>query len=101
MCPQPQVWKGYLQRKRIEQDRRAEMEFIGMVSPPWPTQGFLLPHLHPLHPVPESTVAERQTLGEKEALGQGNHWVSQPVPTASQLWGWGQKKNGPEHPCPY
>ncbi|XP_057647197.1 IQ and AAA domain-containing protein 1-like [Chionomys nivalis] len=25
------VWKGYLQRKRIEQDRRAEMEFIGML----------------------------------------------------------------------
>nr|Q6AXQ7.2 RecName: Full=IQ and AAA domain-containing protein 1-like; AltName: Full=Protein IQCA1P1 [Rattus norvegicus] len=25
------VWKGYLQRKRIEQDRRMEMEFIGML----------------------------------------------------------------------
>lgn len=29
----PQVWKGYLQRKRTQQDRRTEMEFIGMVSP--------------------------------------------------------------------
>ena len=28
----PQVWKGYLQRKRTQQDRRTEMEFIGMVS---------------------------------------------------------------------
>ncbi|XP_051007538.1 IQ and AAA domain-containing protein 1-like [Acomys russatus] len=25
------VWKGYLQRKRIKQDRRVEMEFIGML----------------------------------------------------------------------
>ncbi|XP_050641759.1 IQ and AAA domain-containing protein 1-like isoform X3 [Macaca thibetana thibetana] len=25
------VWKGYLQRKRTQQDRRTEMEFIGMV----------------------------------------------------------------------
>lgn len=29
----PQVWKGYLQRRRTQQDRRTEMEFIGMVSP--------------------------------------------------------------------
>lgn len=43
MCPQSQVWKGYLQRKRFEQDRRAEMEFIGMVSPPWLTQGSSFP----------------------------------------------------------
>ncbi|XP_028735297.1 IQ and AAA domain-containing protein 1-like [Peromyscus leucopus] len=28
------VWKGYLQRKRIEQDRRMEMEFIGMLPSP-------------------------------------------------------------------
>lgn len=36
MCS-PQVWKGYLQRKRTQQDRRTEMEFIGMVSvPPQP-----------------------------------------------------------------
>ncbi|XP_028630587.1 IQ and AAA domain-containing protein 1-like isoform X2 [Grammomys surdaster] len=28
------VWKGYLQRKRIEQDRRVEMEFIGMLPSP-------------------------------------------------------------------
>nr|XP_020728836.1 IQ and AAA domain-containing protein 1-like [Odocoileus virginianus texanus] len=28
------VWKGYLQRKRTQQDRRTEMEFIGMVSVP-------------------------------------------------------------------
>ncbi|XP_026334873.1 IQ and AAA domain-containing protein 1-like [Ursus arctos] len=29
------VWKGYLQRKRTQQDRRTEMEFIGMLpSPP-------------------------------------------------------------------
>ncbi|KAK7821856.1 hypothetical protein U0070_004820 [Myodes glareolus] len=28
------VWKGYLQRKRFEQDRRAEMEFIGMLPSP-------------------------------------------------------------------
>ncbi|OBS78697.1 hypothetical protein A6R68_18940, partial [Neotoma lepida] len=28
------VWKGYLQRKRIEQDRRKEMEFIGMLPSP-------------------------------------------------------------------
>nr|XP_021548477.1 IQ and AAA domain-containing protein 1-like [Neomonachus schauinslandi] len=29
------VWKGYLQRRRTQQDRRAEMEFIGMLpSPP-------------------------------------------------------------------
>uniref|UniRef100_G1T905 IQ motif containing with AAA domain 1 like n=1 Tax=Oryctolagus cuniculus TaxID=9986 RepID=G1T905_RABIT len=39
------VWKGYLQRKRTQLDRRREMEFIGMVSPPWPpaqplSQGF-------------------------------------------------------------
>uniref|UniRef100_A0A8C2YPJ9 IQ motif containing with AAA domain 1 like n=1 Tax=Chinchilla lanigera TaxID=34839 RepID=A0A8C2YPJ9_CHILA len=27
------VWKGHLQRRRTQQDRRAEMEFIGMVSP--------------------------------------------------------------------
>lgn len=29
----PQVWRGYLQRKRTLQDRKTEMEFIGMVSP--------------------------------------------------------------------
>ncbi|XP_069317655.1 IQ and AAA domain-containing protein 1-like [Eulemur rufifrons] len=28
------VWKGYLQRKRTQQDRRTEMEFIGMLPPP-------------------------------------------------------------------
>uniref|UniRef100_A0A8C8ZDA1 IQ and AAA domain-containing protein 1-like n=1 Tax=Prolemur simus TaxID=1328070 RepID=A0A8C8ZDA1_PROSS len=28
------VWKGYLQRKRTQQDRQTEMEFIGMLSPP-------------------------------------------------------------------
>ncbi|XP_036036159.1 IQ and AAA domain-containing protein 1-like [Onychomys torridus] len=28
------VWKGYLQRKRIKQDRRMEMEFIGMLPSP-------------------------------------------------------------------
>ncbi|XP_053464724.1 IQ and AAA domain-containing protein 1-like [Nycticebus coucang] len=28
------VWKGYLQRKRTQQDRQAEMEFIGMLPPP-------------------------------------------------------------------
>lgn len=32
----PQVWRGYLQRKRTQQDRQMEMEFIGMVSPSWP-----------------------------------------------------------------
>lgn len=36
MCLSPQVWKGYLQRKRTQQDRRTEMEFIGMVSIPPP-----------------------------------------------------------------
>ncbi|KAB1276090.1 IQ and AAA domain-containing protein 1-like, partial [Camelus dromedarius] len=30
----PQVWKGYLQRKRTRQDRRTEMEFIGMLPSP-------------------------------------------------------------------
>ncbi|XP_054350998.1 IQ and AAA domain-containing protein 1-like isoform X2 [Pongo pygmaeus] len=28
------VWKGYLQRKRTQQDRRMEMEFIGMLPSP-------------------------------------------------------------------
>ncbi|XP_030789142.1 IQ and AAA domain-containing protein 1-like [Rhinopithecus roxellana] len=28
------VWKGYLQRKRTQQDRRTEMEFIGMLPSP-------------------------------------------------------------------
>nr|XP_015100815.1 IQ and AAA domain-containing protein 1-like [Vicugna pacos] len=28
------VWKGYLQRKRTRQDRRTEMEFIGMLPSP-------------------------------------------------------------------
>ncbi|XP_045420949.1 IQ and AAA domain-containing protein 1-like [Lemur catta] len=28
------VWKGYLQRKRTQQDRQTEMEFIGMLPPP-------------------------------------------------------------------
>ncbi|XP_012517598.1 PREDICTED: IQ and AAA domain-containing protein 1-like [Propithecus coquereli] len=28
------VWKGHLQRKRTQQDRRTEMEFIGMLPPP-------------------------------------------------------------------
>ncbi|XP_040593044.1 IQ and AAA domain-containing protein 1-like isoform X2 [Mesocricetus auratus] len=32
------VWKGYLQRKRIEQDRRLEMEFIGMLPSPNQTE---------------------------------------------------------------
>ncbi|XP_036885400.1 IQ and AAA domain-containing protein 1-like [Sturnira hondurensis] len=31
------VWKGYLQRKRTQQDREKEMEFIGML--PSPSQG--------------------------------------------------------------
>ncbi|XP_077854322.1 IQ and AAA domain-containing protein 1-like [Macaca mulatta] len=32
------VWKGYLQRKRTQQDRRTEMEFIGMVRMELETQ---------------------------------------------------------------
>ncbi|XP_003501340.1 IQ and AAA domain-containing protein 1-like [Cricetulus griseus] len=32
------VWKGYLQRKRIAQDRRSEMEFIGMIPSPNQTE---------------------------------------------------------------
>ncbi|XP_006873767.1 PREDICTED: putative IQ and AAA domain-containing protein 1-like [Chrysochloris asiatica] len=28
------VWKGYLQRKRTQQDRQVEMEFIGMIPSP-------------------------------------------------------------------
>lgn len=35
----PQVWRGYLQRKRTQQDRQMEMEFIGMVSASWPRGG--------------------------------------------------------------
>uniref|UniRef100_A0A8C0W842 ATPase AAA-type core domain-containing protein n=1 Tax=Castor canadensis TaxID=51338 RepID=A0A8C0W842_CASCN len=37
------VWKGYQQRKRVKQDRRTEMEFIGMVSPPWSSSSVSLP----------------------------------------------------------
>lgn len=44
-----QVWKGYQQRKRTQQDRWTEMEFIGMVSAP-------LPALYrPSLPTPPST----------------------------------------------
>uniref|UniRef100_G3TMG1 IQ motif containing with AAA domain 1 like n=1 Tax=Loxodonta africana TaxID=9785 RepID=G3TMG1_LOXAF len=32
------VWKGYLQRKRTEQDRQVEMEFIGMLPSPNETE---------------------------------------------------------------
>uniref|UniRef100_A0A8C0W734 ATPase AAA-type core domain-containing protein n=1 Tax=Castor canadensis TaxID=51338 RepID=A0A8C0W734_CASCN len=32
------VWKGYQQRKRVKQDRRTEMEFIGMLPSPNQTE---------------------------------------------------------------
>ncbi|XP_054449406.1 IQ and AAA domain-containing protein 1-like [Pteronotus mesoamericanus] len=32
------VWKGYLQRKRTQQDRQREMEFIGMLPSPSPEE---------------------------------------------------------------
>ncbi|XP_048193710.1 LOW QUALITY PROTEIN: IQ and AAA domain-containing protein 1-like [Perognathus longimembris pacificus] len=32
------VWKGHAQRKRIQLDRRSEMEFIGMLPVPMPTK---------------------------------------------------------------
>lgn len=45
----PWVWKDYQQRKRTQQDRRTEMEFIGMVSAPLPGPVQPLPAHTPVH----------------------------------------------------
>ncbi|MBV97006.1 IQ and AAA domain-containing protein 1-like, partial [Eschrichtius robustus] len=46
----PQVWKGYQQRKRTQQDRRTEMEFIGML--------------------PSSSQAEHSAVTSQASLGE-------------------------------
>lgn len=67
VCVSPQVWRGYLQRKRTQQDRQTEMEFIGMVSPSWPRRpgaGQCLGpplHLFPLCPTPEPSPVQPLT----------------------------------------
>ncbi|XP_013360027.1 PREDICTED: IQ and AAA domain-containing protein 1-like [Chinchilla lanigera] len=45
------VWKGHLQRRRTQQDRRAEMEFIGMLPPQSQTE--------------RSAILWKATLGEE------------------------------------
>ncbi|XP_007469932.1 PREDICTED: IQ and AAA domain-containing protein 1-like [Lipotes vexillifer] len=60
-----EVWKGYQQRKRTQQDRRTEMEFIGML--------------------PSSSEAEQSGVMSQASLGAGGGDVRRLLQTEKEL----------------
>lgn len=66
----PQVWKGYLQRMRTQQDRQREMEFIGMVSPFLATAWGPSSLLHPSAPSLECSPVQPLTPSAQDCGGR-------------------------------
>lgn len=86
-----QVWKGYRQRKHTQQDRRTEMEFIGMVVRPYPGPGGGTgpalargpsPLLHPSVPPPQSPAPHGPHLPPLSTAG------GQPEPPGTLMEGF-------------